>query len=201
MLNNPHILLFIMISFAIFIILQIIFNERIMLLAFSLNEKIFRNFIEKGKNISDNAFVSKVAEEFDVPFIDRKISLERMDRSINNQQRKLLKKLWNKRALATRKGVSAVRRDFTKYPECDAEFFLNDFETFVENSLSSPDFHENVNLWCEITECLTSPEEVLYLMYIVDLKRKNKSLSSKLLDMTVSGQMILYAYTQIQEKG
>jgi len=130
-------------------------------LSFSLNEKIFRNYVKKGINISENAYVSKVAEEFDVPFINRKISLERMDRSINNQQRKLLKKLWNKRALATRKGVSAVRRDFTKYPECDAEFFLNDFEIFVENSLSYRDFHENVNLWCEIIECLFSPEEVL----------------------------------------
>ena len=201
MLNTTYVLLYIMIISPIFLILHIIFYERTMLFFLLLSEKIFRVLIKKDMTLGENAFVSKVAEEFNVPYIKRKISLERMERSINNQQRKFLKNLWNKRALASRIGVCAVRENFIKHSERDAEFFLKDFEIFAENSLSSLDFDENVKLWCETTGCLTTSDEVLYFMYIAEIMSRSNLLATKLFNMNIAGQMILYAYNIIQEKG
>jgi len=151
--------------------------------------------------LSENAFESKVEEEIDIPYIPGKITLEKMEQSIKFRQNKLLKMLWNKKTLATGKGTCVTTINFTKHSEHDAEFFLKDFEDFVDCSLTSPDFEENVKSWFEATTCLTSPEEVLYLMYVGETLSKNEALAHKLLEMFVSGPMILYACCKLNEKG
>ena len=160
-----------------------------------------KDFSEKltNKNLTHDNFVAgTVIEEFNTSCVKNEALQNKLLQSLNSHQKYLFKKFWNKKAFITEVG-RAIAKDklFVK----DVEFFMKDFEQFLNFLLEDPRLEERINLYCEQNEHAFYPEKILRFMYVGTLKRRDIPLSMRLIKIIACSLPSFFISHKLSEKG